>query len=54
MMGPAFQMRRPEGFAPLLGRWTLTPAGMAPVERWGRPGGGDAGTPSFYGGLASR
>lgn len=62
MMGPAFHMRRSEGFAPLLGRWALTPAGIAPVERWGRPRGNDDEAPlwgaegarpaSFYGGLA--
>jgi hypothetical protein len=51
-MGPAFQMRRPEDFAPLLGPWRLTDAGIAPVATW--PDAAAAGAPAaaFYGGVA--
>ena len=49
-MGPAFHMRTPEGFAPLLGPWRLTAAGLQPVGSW--PAGG--GTGAFYGGVAFR
>ncbi|MEW2592684.1 hypothetical protein AB0893_19960 [Micromonospora aurantiaca] len=38
MMGPAFRMRAPERFAPLLGRWQPTGDGIVPVARW-RPAG---------------
>jgi hypothetical protein len=70
LMGPAFRMRSPSAFAALLGRWTLTEEGTAPVDQWGRPGAGTrsgtgAGTGSgtggepvapaaFHGGLAIR
>ncbi|GLY97598.1 SAM-dependent methyltransferase [Actinoplanes sp. NBRC 103695] len=53
MMGPAFHMREPAAFAPLLGRWTPTAEGIVPVARW-LP---DADTPedvpdAFWGGVA--
>lgn len=56
LMGPAFRMRPPAAFADLLGRWTLTEEGMAPVAHWGRrdvdrPVAGTA-PAAFYGGLA--
>lgn len=65
LMGPDFRMRPPSRFAALLGRWTLTDDGLAPVAEWGRPGddpGGDRGRGSadgtapaaFHGGLAVR
>ncbi|MFF3854522.1 SAM-dependent methyltransferase [Micromonospora sp. NPDC002575] len=54
MMGPAFRMRPPAAFGPLLGRWTPTPEGIVPVARW-RPDGPPADLPdAFYGGLAVR
>jgi hypothetical protein len=55
LMGPAFRMRSPEAFAPLLGRWELTGDGLAPVREWGvaDPAPGDE-PAAFYGGLAVR
>ncbi|MFI5924416.1 SAM-dependent methyltransferase [Micromonospora sp. NPDC051543] len=54
MMGPAFRMRPPTAFAPLLGRWTPTPDGIVPVSRW-RPPGVPVDVPdAFYGVLATR
>ncbi|PWU53763.1 hypothetical protein DLJ47_15390 [Micromonospora sp. S4605] len=54
MMGPAFRMRRPEAFAPLLGRWRPTADGIAPIARW-RPDGSPADVPdAFHGGVAVR
>ncbi|WP_405432657.1 SAM-dependent methyltransferase [Micromonospora sp. NBC_00617] len=54
MMGPAFRMRPPAAFAPLLGRWMPTPDGIVPVHRW-RPAGPPADVPdAFYGVLATR
>jgi O-methyltransferase involved in polyketide biosynthesis len=57
LMGPAFRMRAPEAFPPLLGRWELTEEGVAPVAGWGLAdagSGGDAAPAAFYGGLAAR
>ncbi|MET8911711.1 SAM-dependent methyltransferase [Micromonospora sp. NPDC004551] len=52
MMGPAFRMRAPARFGPLLGRWQPTPDGIVPVARW-RPAGVPAPVPdAFYGALA--
>jgi O-methyltransferase involved in polyketide biosynthesis len=51
-MGPAFRMRTPERFAPLLGPWRLTAAGIAPVATWPRPAPPGDATPAFYGGVA--
>lgn len=54
MMGPAFRMRRPEAFAPLLGRWRPTAEGIVPIARW-RPEGPPAQVPdAFYGAVAVR
>ncbi|GAA2191621.1 SAM-dependent methyltransferase [Micromonospora lupini] len=54
MMGPAFRMRPPAAFAPLLGRWTPTSDGIVPVQRW-RPAGAPAEVPdAFHGVLATR
>ncbi|MEU7844920.1 SAM-dependent methyltransferase [Micromonospora sp. NPDC049114] len=54
MMGPAFRMRPPAAFAPLLGRWTPTADGIVPVHRW-RPAGPPADVPdAFHGVLATR
>ncbi|MET7471975.1 SAM-dependent methyltransferase [Micromonospora sp. NPDC005686] len=54
MMGPAFRMRAPERFAPLLGRWQPTGDGIVPVARW-RPAGEPEPVPdAFHGALASR
>ncbi|MBM0233322.1 SAM-dependent methyltransferase [Micromonospora sp. STR1_7] len=54
MMGPAFRMRPPAAFAPLLGRWSPTADGIVPVSRW-RPAGAPAEVPdAFYGALAVR
>ncbi|MFI7491002.1 SAM-dependent methyltransferase [Micromonospora echinaurantiaca] len=54
MMGPAFRMRRPEAFAPLLGRWRPTVDGIAPIARW-RPDGPPADVPdAFHGAVAVR
>jgi hypothetical protein len=59
LMGPAFRMRPPAQFRPLLGRWDLTAEGVAPVAEWGVPGSGapagDGAEPAaFYGGLGVR
>lgn len=54
MMGPAFRMRAPARFAPLLGRWQPTADGIVPVARW-RPAGTPAPVPdAFYGALATK
>ncbi|CCH18759.1 SAM-dependent methyltransferase [Micromonospora lupini] len=54
MMGPAFRMRPPAAFAPLLGRWTPTSDGILPVQRW-RPVDPPAEVPdAFHGVLATR
>ncbi|RKN41386.1 SAM-dependent methyltransferase [Micromonospora endolithica] len=54
MMGPAFRMRSPTAFRPLLGRWTPTADGIVPVATW-RPDGPPAEVPdAFHGGLAVR
>ena len=54
MMGPAFRMRPPAAFAPLLGRWAPTSDGIVPVNRW-RPDGPPADVPdAFHGVLATR
>ncbi|GIJ20912.1 SAM-dependent methyltransferase [Micromonospora lutea] len=54
MMGPAFRMRPPAAFAPLLGRWTPTGDGIVPVTRW-RPEGRPAEVPdAFHGAVAVR
>jgi len=59
MMGPAFRMREPGRFAPLLGPWDLTADGVQPVGRWGWPADAAPGSvpevsggEAFYGGLA--
>ncbi|MGC4889855.1 SAM-dependent methyltransferase [Micromonospora sp. DT227] len=54
MMGPAFRMREPERFPPLLGRWRPTAEGVVPVARW-RPVGEPEPVPdAFHGALAWR
>ncbi|GAA2711855.1 SAM-dependent methyltransferase [Micromonospora olivasterospora] len=54
MMGPAFRMRPPAAFAPLLGRWTPTADGIVPVQHW-RPEAPPADLPdAFYGALATK
>ncbi|MER5338519.1 SAM-dependent methyltransferase [Micromonospora sp. NPDC002717] len=54
MMGPAFRMRPPAAFAPLLGRWTPTADGIVPITRW-RPAGPPAQVPdAFHGAVAVR
>ncbi|MET9301722.1 hypothetical protein ABZX66_20600 [Micromonospora aurantiaca] len=54
MMGPAFRMRAPERFAPLLGRWQPTGDSIVPVARW-RPAGEPEPVPdAFHGALAVR
>lgn len=54
MMGPAFRMRAPDRFAPLLGRWRPTDDGVVPVARW-RPEGEPEPVPdAFHGALALR
>ncbi|MEV2242295.1 SAM-dependent methyltransferase [Micromonospora sp. NPDC049891] len=54
MMGPAFRMRPPAAFAPLLGRWTPTRDGIVPVTHW-RPEGQPAQLPdAFHGAVAVR
>ncbi|WBC06160.1 SAM-dependent methyltransferase [Micromonospora sp. WMMA1976] len=54
MMGPAFRMRAPERFAPLLGRWQPTGDGIVAVARW-RPAGEPEPVPdAFHGALAVR
>ncbi|MEH0973639.1 SAM-dependent methyltransferase [Micromonospora sp. CPCC 205546] len=54
MMGPAFRMRPPAAFGPLLGRWTPTEDGIVPIARW-RPDGPPAQVPdAFHGGIAVR
>ena len=54
MMGPAFRMRAPGRFAPLLGRWQPTGDGIVPVARW-RPAGEPEPVPdAFHGALAVR
>jgi hypothetical protein len=56
-MGPAFHMRTPESFRPLLGPWRLTDAGIAPVATWPESPEStvpdtNAEMPAFYGGIA--
>ncbi|WP_406044772.1 SAM-dependent methyltransferase [Micromonospora sp. NBC_00898] len=54
MMGPAFRMRPPTAFGPLLGRWEPTADGVVPVARW-RPEGAPAAAPdACYGGVATK
>ncbi|MEV4712027.1 SAM-dependent methyltransferase [Micromonospora sp. NPDC049374] len=54
MMGPAFRMRPPAAFAPLLGRWQPTQDGIVPVTHW-RPDGPPAEVPdAFHGAVAVR
>ncbi|MEU6077854.1 SAM-dependent methyltransferase [Micromonospora sp. NPDC047074] len=54
MMGPAFRMRPPAAFAPLLGRWTPTDDGIVPIAAW-RPDGPPARVPdAFHGAVAVR
>ncbi|MCW3843087.1 SAM-dependent methyltransferase [Micromonospora yasonensis] len=54
MMGPAFRMRPPAAFAPLLGRWQPTADGIVPVAEW-RVAGRPAAVPdAFYGALATK
>ncbi|WP_410809200.1 SAM-dependent methyltransferase [Micromonospora sp. 067-2] len=54
MMGPAFRMRSPSSFGPLLGRWAPTADGIVPISRW-RPDGPPAEVPdAFHGVLATR
>jgi len=54
MMGPAFRMRAPGAFAPLLGRWQPTVDGIVPVAQW-RPEGEPERVPdAFYGAVAAR
>jgi O-methyltransferase involved in polyketide biosynthesis len=54
MMGPAFHMREPGGFAELLGAWTPTEEGITPVARW-RPDGAAEDVPdAFWGGVARK
>lgn len=52
MMGPAFHMREPAGFAPLLGRWTPTAEGIVPVARWHPDGPPEDVPDAFWGGVA--
>jgi hypothetical protein len=53
LMGPAFRMRAPDAFEPLLGPWEVTAEGLAPVREWGvdEPA-RDEEPAAFYGGLA--
>ncbi|PMR62735.1 hypothetical protein C1A38_01555 [Verrucosispora sp. ts21] len=54
MMGPAFRMRSPAAFAPLLGRWTPTSEGIVAVSHW-RPDGAPEEVPdAFHGVVAVR
>ncbi|MFC0506168.1 SAM-dependent methyltransferase [Micromonospora costi] len=54
MMGPAFRMRSPAAFRPLLGRWTPTDDGIVPVTHW-RPQGPPPQLPdAFHGAVAVR
>ncbi|BCJ62657.1 SAM-dependent methyltransferase [Micromonospora endophytica] len=54
MMGPAFRMRAPSVFVPLLGRWRPTADGVVPVHRW-RPDGPPEELPdAFHGVVAVR
>ncbi|TCC00251.1 hypothetical protein E0H26_00660 [Micromonospora zingiberis] len=54
MMGPAFRMRSPAAFAPLLGRWTPTSEGIVAVPQW-RPDGPPEQVPdAFHGVVAVR
>lgn len=52
MMGPAFRMRPPAAFAPLLGRWRPTAEGIVPVARWRPDGVPEAVPDAFYGAVA--
>lgn len=53
LMGPQFQMRRPERFADLLGRWQLTAEGIGVVADWPAASPPDA-EAAFFGGVATR
>lgn len=54
MMGPAFRMRSPAAFAPLLGRWQPTVDGIVPVAEWRPAGEPDPVPDAFYGAVATR
>jgi O-methyltransferase involved in polyketide biosynthesis len=54
MMGPAFRMRPPAAFAPLLGRWQPTGEGIVPVARWRVEGTPEAVPDAFHGGVATK
>ncbi|MEU4335104.1 SAM-dependent methyltransferase [Micromonospora lupini] len=54
MMGPAFRMRPPAAFAPLLGRWTPTSDGIVGVHRWRHVGPPAEVPDAFHGVLATR
>ncbi|MFC4149698.1 SAM-dependent methyltransferase [Micromonospora mangrovi] len=54
MMGPAFRMRPPAAFGPLLGRWRPTGDGVVPVARWRPSGPPDPVPDAFFGALATR
>ncbi|WBB53149.1 SAM-dependent methyltransferase [Verrucosispora sp. WMMD573] len=54
MTGPAFRMRPPAAFGPLLSRWQPTWDGIVPVTHW-RPEGRPAEVPdAFHGAVAVR
>ncbi|MGR6319661.1 SAM-dependent methyltransferase [Micromonospora soli] len=54
MMGPAFRMRPPGAFAPLLGHWEPTADGIVPVAEW-RADGTPAPVPdACYGAVATK
>ncbi|WP_432050961.1 SAM-dependent methyltransferase [Verrucosispora sp. NA02020] len=54
MMGPAFRMRAPAAFGPLLGRWTPTEDGIVPVTQWRPQGPPEAVPDAFHGAVAVR
>ncbi|MFI7024769.1 SAM-dependent methyltransferase [Micromonospora sp. NPDC049900] len=54
MMGPAFRMRAPATFGPLLGRWTPTEDGIVPVTHWRPQGPPEAVPDAFHGAVAVR
>ncbi|QOC91828.1 SAM-dependent methyltransferase [Micromonospora craniellae] len=54
MMGPAFRMRAPAAFGPLLGRWTPTAEGIVPVTLWRPDGLPEAVPDAFHGAVAVR
>ncbi|RZU75758.1 S-adenosyl methyltransferase [Micromonospora kangleipakensis] len=54
LLGPAFRMRPPAAFGPLLGCWEPTADGVVPVARW-RPDGEPAAVPdACYGVVATK